>query len=932
MVLNQGAQHVRTNVFPNADFEQTDSSGAPTGFNNYASGYIYSVTNNTESVISGSQSLKFELNGGQFGQSSSISRSYASDQLLLNQSVEISFKLNFTNPELANGGSLYLQSRFRADNYTWYYITDYLSINNLVGLNSSTRKYLLHNQTLGTWNTYTFNASAYFEQAFGNSSQIYYDLLDINLYSPPQPIRSSILLLDDFRLTNRTGYNFEPDGDFEGSSNWSTQKTNYGKITTVQEGDRKYVLHLNTTTTKQTDTSYASVSRSFSSQSARISIRENASLLNFDYKVDNQSREGDEFENYIRFSFANGSNYNLYIYYYLSRSYFPLPSNFSSSSYAYYYMNSSIISSYGEWTSLSLDLYKLLNSLNYSNLALTYMQFYVVSYDNDMSVDVQLDNLELISDVINDYDFESAFSDTSGSPLRNWNPSGTATYNRSSIAHSGNYSAQINLTNSQYLYLYKVANAKKIEDNYFMDFWWMTDNVVSSGQRFIQINLDFGGYDLFYYVGVPQNSSSYSNSSNVGNYLLGDFTQNLTWRNLRRNLASDLNAVFGENIWNLTSLQIYMTNQETGDITFYLDDLDIIEDVGSPEVQSVNVLDTPVYHSSVRVQVDVTDNLGDPTNVSLIYRVDSGTWSIANISSAGQTYTATIPAMPYNSIVEYYIYVEDNFGNSAEVMDGASFYKYTVGDDIAPTVEISNPANNSIAKGNISITVKSSDSGSSVENVELVVDGISVGNSSSAPYTFVLSTRDLSNGIHTITATARDSSGNTATSLTSTIIVDNDLNGPEISDILLFPATPEKGVPTAVSVSVTDQSEINSVTLRYRMDGGQWQSVPMESLGGLYTAELPAITDGQMIEYYINATDEFGQTSTKGSESNPFSYSFDATAPAEGIGSVVSQVQEIYDNYTFFVGMASTVGLYIAFLITKFIFKKKFGKKVEGSS
>ncbi len=930
-VVNQGAQHVRTNVFPNNDFEQTDSSGVPTGLSSYASGYSYLITNNTESVISGSQSLKYELNGGQFGQTGTISRGYASNLLLLNQSVEISFKLNLTNPELSNGGSLYLLSQFRAENYSWYYIYDYLSTNNFGGSNSSTRKYLFHNQTLGTWNTYTFNASAYFEQAFGNTSQIYYDWLGIYLYSPSQPISSSILLLDDFRLTNRTGYNFEPDGDFEGSSNWSSQRTNYGTISTVQEGERTNVLLLNTTTTRETDSSYASVSRSFSSQSSRIAIRENASLLSFDYKVDNQSAGGDGFENYLRLSFTNGSNYALNLYYYLSRSYFPLSGNYSSPSNAYVYLNSSIVTSYGEWQSLSIDLYDLLNSLNYTNFGLTYLQFSTNSFDFDMSLITQIDNLKLISDVINDYDFESTFSDSSGSPLQNWAPSGSATYNRSSIAHSGNFGAQINLTSSQYLYLYKVSNTR-IKDNYFMDFWWMVDNVVSTGQRFIQINLDFGAYDLIYYVGIPQNSLGYSNSSNAGTYLLGDFTQNLTWSNLRRNLASDLNAVFGENIWNLSALQIYMSNQETGDITFYLDDLDIIEDVGAPEVLSVDVLDTPVYYSPVRVQVDVTDTLGDTTNVSLVYRVDGAAWSIANLSSSGQTYTATIPAAPYNSLVEYYIHVEDEFGNSADSMDGSTYYKYTIGDDVAPLVSISDPANNTAVTGNISITVKSSDVGSSVESVELLVDGSSVGNSSSAPYTFVLDTRDLSNGIHTITATARDSSGNTATSLASTIVVDNDLDAPEISDILLFPTTPEKGVPTVVSVSVTDRSEITSVTLMYRMDGGQWQSIPMESLGDLYTAELPAIADGQTMEYYITATDEFGQTSTKGSESNPFVYSFDATVPPEGIDSVMSQAQEIYDNYTFFVGMAATVGLYLAFLLSKFIFRMKFGKKTEGSS
>jgi len=91
------------------------------------------------------------------------------------------------------------------------------------------------------------------------------------------------------------------------------------------------------------------------------------------------------------------------------------------------------------------------------------------------------------------------------------------------------------------------------------------------------------------------------------------------------------------------------------------------------------------------------------------------------------------------------------------------------GDSTAPTVSIASPSNGSTQSGTITISANASDN-VGVAGVTFKVDGSTVGSEdTSSPYSVSLNTSSITNGSHSLTATARDTSGNTANSSAVTI-------------------------------------------------------------------------------------------------------------------------------------------------------------------
>jgi RHS repeat-associated protein len=93
---------------------------------------------------------------------------------------------------------------------------------------------------------------------------------------------------------------------------------------------------------------------------------------------------------------------------------------------------------------------------------------------------------------------------------------------------------------------------------------------------------------------------------------------------------------------------------------------------------------------------------------------------------------------------------------------------------LPPAVSVSAPApGGTVAGSSVSLTAAASDDGK-VDHVDFLVDGAVVGTASSAPYSRSWDSTTVSNGTHTITATAVDNAGNPpTTSSPVTVTVDN---------------------------------------------------------------------------------------------------------------------------------------------------------------
>jgi len=102
-------------------------------------------------------------------------------------------------------------------------------------------------------------------------------------------------------------------------------------------------------------------------------------------------------------------------------------------------------------------------------------------------------------------------------------------------------------------------------------------------------------------------------------------------------------------------------------------------------------------------------------------------------------------------------------------------------DTTPPTVSFSSPSLGAAVSGTVTVSVSSADN-VGVSSVSLKVDGASLGSDTVAPYGFSWNTSSLSNGQHTLMATASDAVGNTSSaSISVTVSNFSDTTPPTVT-------------------------------------------------------------------------------------------------------------------------------------------------------
>ncbi len=111
--------------------------------------------------------------------------------------------------------------------------------------------------------------------------------------------------------------------------------------------------------------------------------------------------------------------------------------------------------------------------------------------------------------------------------------------------------------------------------------------------------------------------------------------------------------------------------------------------------------------------------------------------------------------------------------------------------------------------------------------------------------------------------------------------VDIDSNPPVLSSLHLNPETPKDNEFVEVLVDVYDQSEIENVTLYYKIGEGIWNTVIMTLDQTLYTGNILPAPWNTTVFYYLIAFDINGLSSQLGSVGSPYSYTVvsDTTPP-----------------------------------------------------
>lgn len=86
--------------------------------------------------------------------------------------------------------------------------------------------------------------------------------------------------------------------------------------------------------------------------------------------------------------------------------------------------------------------------------------------------------------------------------------------------------------------------------------------------------------------------------------------------------------------------------------------------------------------------------------------------------------------------------------------------------------------------------------------------------------------------------------------------------GPTLTNLLHQPAVPTSSESITISVQADDPDGLDTLSLKYSVNAGAFQTAAMVSAGGSnYTATLPAQSNDALIQFYVEALDQSGNTS-----------------------------------------------------------------------
>ncbi|HYH99051.1 Ig-like domain-containing protein [Hyalangium sp.] len=252
---------------------------------------------------------------------------------------------------------------------------------------------------------------------------------------------------------------------------------------------------------------------------------------------------------------------------------------------------------------------------------------------------------------------------------------------------------------------------------------------------------------------------------------------------------------------------------------------------GSIERIRVSQLDGTAMVSGKKVRLAVTVWAFSATSDSLdlYYTADANnpSWTFITTlkpyySSFTQTLSAeyTLPAGDLQAVRANYRYGGLRSPCSPNLLDDHDDLVFPVEtDSVPPTVAIVSPANGATVRGRITLTTSTSDN-QSVAAVDFYDAETLLGSATSRPYSLSWDTRSVSNGSHTLTARARDATGNVGLALPVTVTVDNDYTAPEVSVTVPAPGATVTGTVT-ISASATDNQGIARVEF---YSGTRWIS------------------------------------------------------------------------------------------------------------
>lgn len=254
------------------------------------------------------------------------------------------------------------------------------------------------------------------------------------------------------------------------------------------------------------------------------------------------------------------------------------------------------------------------------------------------------------------------------------------------------------------------------------------------------------------------------------------------------------------------------------------------------------------------------------------YSTSSGTAYSSGVAfdTTGATSHSTAIAGLQNSIsYTYFIRCQDELGNANTDDFSVSFS--VAADTTSPTVSLTAPLSGDTVSGSSVALAATASDDVSVSGVTFKVDGATIGTEDTAPaYVGNWDSTSLADGSHTLSAVARDGSGNLATSSIS-VTVDN--TGPVSSSI-------SSGTPASTAATITwSTNEPATSRVVYGVTTAYGLASSSASLDSFHSIRLTGLNPSTTYHYVVVSTDASGNTATSSDRTLVTAVAPDVTAP-----------------------------------------------------
>jgi parallel beta-helix repeat protein len=236
-------------------------------------------------------------------------------------------------------------------------------------------------------------------------------------------------------------------------------------------------------------------------------------------------------------------------------------------------------------------------------------------------------------------------------------------------------------------------------------------------------------------------------------------------------------------------------------------ELQTSSDTTSPTVAVTAPLDNAGVSGIQQVSANAQDNVGV---VGVQFELDGNDLG-TEVTSAPYTIfwnTTTVSDGPHSLTAV----ARDAVGNS-----NTSATVGVIVDNTPPTVALTAPSDNATVTGTIPVSADASDN-AGVIGVQFKVDGINLGTEvAMAPYSMSWDTSTVANGVHSLTALARDAAGNTTTSVAIGVVAANiDTTPPTVAI-----SAPVEGATVHGTILVSAEASDNVIVqgVQFLVDG-----------------------------------------------------------------------------------------------------------------